>query len=61
VVIGPAAWLAWWYTAIGVGFLLLAARLLLLGARAWMVALRLLVAAGFFLLAYVQFRATRRR
>lgn len=51
-----ARWLAWWYAAIGAGFILLAVRLLLVGAALWQVGLRLVVAAGFLLLAYGQFR-----
>jgi len=51
-----ARWFACWYLAIGCGFLLLGIRLLVAGARPWQIGLRFLVAAGFFLLAWVQFR-----
>lgn len=54
----PAArWLTWWYLAIGLGFLLLALHQVLVGARFWQVALRLVIAAGFLLLAYAQSRS----
>jgi hypothetical protein len=42
--------LGWWYLSIGAGFLLLGLNRLLMHDRAWLVLLRWLVAAGFFLL-----------
>ena len=49
----------WWYLCIGVGFLLLAIVYQLRGARLAAVALRVLVAAGFVLLGWLQFRFGR--
>ena len=46
----------WWYLSIGLGFLLLAIVHLLQGAGVGAVALRVIVAIGFVLLANVQFR-----
>ncbi|MCC7176076.1 MAG: hypothetical protein IT159_12845 [Bryobacterales bacterium] len=45
-----------WYLCISLGFVLLSVRALLLGAPAWTVALRLVIAAGFFALALFQRR-----
>jgi hypothetical protein len=49
----------WWYLSIGLGFLLLAIVHELLGASLWAVALRVLVAVGFVLLGWMQFRFGR--
>lgn len=54
-------WIAWWYVAIAAGFLLLAIDHMLTGDRAWLVAVRLVIAAGFGLLAYMEFRGVRRK
>ncbi len=51
-----ARWLGWWYLAIGAGFSLLGLRLLVVGAPFWQPLLRFLVAAGFFLLAWIHLR-----
>jgi|YelNatPaOPRAMG01_1025707.scaffolds.fasta_scaffold110848_2 hypothetical protein len=48
---------AWWYLLIGCGFLLLGLNRLVLRDAAWQVGLRWAVAAGFFVLSYVEFRA----
>jgi len=42
--------LGWWYVCIGLGFIALGVRSLLLGASPWMTALRWGIAAGFLLL-----------
>ncbi len=52
-----ARWFAWWYLSIGLGFLLLAVRTAIAAAPFWQVGLRLVIAVGFFLLAYAQFRS----
>ena len=49
----------WWYLSIGLGFLLLAIVNSLQHARLWAVALRIVVAFGFALLAIMQFRYGR--
>ena len=46
----------WWYLSIGVGFLLLAIVHQLQGARVGAVVLRIVVAIGFVLLSWMQFR-----
>jgi len=48
--------LAWWYLTIALGFLLLAARYALLGEKWWFVGLRVILAAGFAILSYAEFR-----
>jgi hypothetical protein len=53
-------WFAWWYAAIAAGFVLLAARSLLVGDRPALVALRLIISVGFAALAWAQFRAKLR-
>ncbi len=42
--------LGWWYICIGLGFLALGLRNLLLGAQPWPVALRWMIAMGFVIL-----------
>ncbi|MFB3778982.1 MAG: hypothetical protein ACE141_15290 [Bryobacteraceae bacterium] len=45
-----------WYMCIAIGFLLLGVRACLLGAPAWTVGLRWLIAAGFAILALAEWR-----
>lgn len=52
-------WFAWWYAAISLGFVLLAINWAINGERAWLVGLRLVIAAGFGVLAAFEFRAVR--
>jgi hypothetical protein len=52
-------WFAWWYFTIAAGFLLLAIRRIMLGEKAWLIGLRLVIAAGFALLGYWQYRSSR--
>lgn len=49
----------WWYISIAVGFLLLAIVYQIRGAALSAVALRVMVAAGFVLLGWMQFRYGR--
>jgi hypothetical protein len=49
----------WWYLSIGIGFLLLAIVHLLQGAGLAAIVLRLVVAVGFVLLGWMQFRFGR--
>ncbi len=51
--------LGWWYVCIGAGFALLALRNYMYGARAWSIALRVIIAFGFVLLGAVTLRAPR--
>jgi hypothetical protein len=53
--------LAWWYFTISLGFFLLAARYALLGEKWWFVGLRVIIAAGFAVLALYEFRGSRRK
>ncbi len=48
--------LAWWYFSIGAGFLLLSVNRLIVGGVPWVIGLRFVISAGFFLLAWMQFR-----
>ncbi len=52
-------WLGWWYLSIGAGFLLLGVNRLLMHDRSWLVMLRWLIAAGFFLLGSLELRRTK--
>jgi hypothetical protein len=56
-------WFAWWYLSLGAGFLLLGANRLLIGDPWWTALLRLGIASGFFLLAWLEMRygISRRR
>jgi hypothetical protein len=47
-------WFVWWYAAIGAGFVLLAIQRLVIGERGWLIPLRLVIAAGFFALAWFE-------
>lgn len=54
-------WMAWWYTAIAIGFALLAADHIVTGDKAWLIAVRVVIAAGFGFLAYLEFRGKTRK
>jgi hypothetical protein len=56
---GKLRWYAWWYFAIGAGFVLLAIQRFLQGERSWLVPLRVIIAGGFVLLGYWQHRASK--
>ena len=49
-------WFAVWYLCIGIGFAVLALRAYILGAPPGGVILRLIIAVGFVVLAWVQYR-----
>lgn len=53
--------MAWWYTAIAVGFALLAIDHLVTGDKLWLVGIRAVIAGGFAFLAYTEFRAKPRK
>jgi hypothetical protein len=57
---GRFRWSAWWYAAIALGFLLLAVSRAIQGDKLWLVALRVIIAAGFAILAVFEFRAKGR-
>ena len=50
---------AWWYFTIALGFLLLAINKALTGEKAWLVVLRVVIAAGFGALGYAELRSPR--
>jgi len=51
---------AWWYFTIALGFLLLAVNRMLARESTWLVVLRLVIAAGFAALGYLEVRARSR-
>ena len=54
-------WMAWWYAAIAVAFLLLAISRAITGEKPWLVGVRLIISAGFTILAIFEFKARRKR
>ena len=54
-------WTAWWYSAISFAFLLLAVSRTLTGEKTWLVIVRLIISAGFAILAAFEFKAKRKR
>ena len=48
---------AWWYFTIAIGFLLLAINKALIGEKAWLIVLRVVIAAGFGVLGYAELRS----
>jgi len=53
-------WFALWYFSIALGFVLLAVNRALVGERAWLIALRFVIAAGFAALGYLELRSGKR-
>jgi hypothetical protein len=51
----------WWYVMIGLGFLLLAINRILIGGVPWLIAIRLVISAGFFLLGYLELSSRLKR
>ena len=56
-VVRRSRWFAWWYVTISAGYLLLALHRFLHGERPWLIALRVVISAGFATLAALEFRA----
>ena len=54
------SWMAWWYCAIALGFVLLAINRVILRERPWLIGLRLLIVFGFGALAALEFRTKGR-
>ena len=52
--------LGWWYFCIATGFVLLGFSRQLKGERLWVIALRYVVAAGFFALAYLELHTKKK-
>jgi len=54
-------WFALWYFSIALGFVLLAINRALVGEKAWLVALRFVIAAGFAALGYAELRSSAQK
>jgi len=50
-------WMAWWYSAISLGFVLLAINRAIIGEKLWLIGVRVVIALGFATLAFMEFRA----
>jgi hypothetical protein len=50
-------WFAWWYLTISLGFVLLAVNRAIAGEKAWLIGIRLIISAGFAVLALMEFKA----
>ncbi len=48
---------AWWYVTIALGFILLAIYRVMIGEKVWLIAVRVIIAAGFGVLAALEFRS----
>ena len=57
----PISWLAWWYLAIAIGFVLLAVDHIITGDKAWLIGIRLILATGFGLLSRMEFVAAKKK
>lgn len=53
-------WLAWWYLAIAIGFVLLAIDHVIIRDKPWLVGIRLVLAAGFGVLSFMEFTKNRK-
>lgn len=49
-------WMAWWYSAIALGFALLAINRAIVGEKLWLIGVRVVIAFGFGTLALMEFR-----
>lgn len=56
----PRRLYAWWYFAIALGFLLLAINRMMFGEKPWLIVLRIVIAAGFAALGYMELRTHSR-
>ncbi len=54
-------WIAYWYISIAVGFVLLAIYNQIIGGKLWLIGVRLIIAAGFALLGWMDLRAKRHK
>lgn len=54
-------WIAWWYVAISAAFLLLAISRAITGEKPWLIGVRLIISAGFAILAAFEFKTRRKR
>jgi hypothetical protein len=53
--------MAWWYCAIAIGFALLAVDHIISRDKAWQIGVRLVIAAGFGFLSWMEFHAKNRK
>jgi hypothetical protein len=53
-------WFVWWYATIAAAFLLLAINRAIVGEKPWLIGVRLVIAAGFGVLAWLEHRTARR-
>jgi hypothetical protein len=49
-------WMAWWYFAIALGFVLLAINRAMMGEKLWLIGVRVVIALGFAILAVGEMR-----
>jgi hypothetical protein len=54
-----ARWMAWWYFAIALGFVLLAINRAMMGEKLWLIGVRVVIALGFAILAVGEMRTRR--
>jgi len=52
---------AWWYFTIAAGFVLLAVAKMVTGEKPWLIGIRLVIAAGFAALGYLELRSHLKR
>ncbi|MFL6353235.1 MAG: hypothetical protein ACJ74Z_15505 [Bryobacteraceae bacterium] len=51
-----SGWMGWWYSAIALGFALLAINRAIVGEKLWLIGVRVVIALGFAALAAMEFR-----
>lgn len=56
----PAKWIPWWYSSISAGFALLAIQHMFTRDKAVLITVRLIIAAGFGVLAYMEFTSKKK-
>ena len=59
--LNDSRWIAYWYLSISIGFLLLAIYNALIGGKLWLIGVRLIIAAGFALLGWMDLRGKTRK
>jgi hypothetical protein len=59
--LNDSRWIAYWYLSIAVGFVLLAIYNGIIGGKLWLIGVRLIIAAGFAFLGWLEMRGKTRR
>lgn len=59
--LNDSRWIAYWYLSIAVGFVLLAIYNGIIGGKLWLIGVRLIIAAGFAFLAWLEMRSKTHR